>query len=34
MASNAAASLKPTWRDPRWLPLAVTTIGSFMSILD
>jgi len=20
--------------DPRWLPLAVTTIGSFMSILD
>ena len=34
MASNAAASLKPTWRDPRWLPLGVTTIGSFMSILD
>src|SRR3954470_9365159 len=34
MAMNAAASLKPTWRDPRWLPLSVTTIGSFMSILD
>ena len=28
------ADLKPSWRDPRWLPLTVTTIGSFMSILD
>jgi EmrB/QacA subfamily drug resistance transporter len=31
---TAPATLKPTRYDPRWLPLAVTSIGSFMSILD
>jgi EmrB/QacA subfamily drug resistance transporter len=31
---TAPAVLKPTRHDPRWLPLAVTSIGSFMSILD
>ena len=34
MPANAPASLKPAWNDPRWLPLVVTTVGSFMSILD
>jgi DHA2 family multidrug resistance protein len=29
-----APALKPARFDPRWLPLAVTTIGSFMSVLD
>jgi len=34
MPANNSASLKPSWSDPRWLPLVVTTVGSFMSILD
>src|SRR5258707_9414068 len=34
MPAAAPASLKPSWSDPRWLPLVVTTVGSFMSILD
>jgi DHA2 family multidrug resistance protein len=34
MAMAGSASLKPSWSDPRWLPLVVTTVGSFMSILD
>ncbi len=29
-----AQPVRPRGFDPRWLPLAVTTIGSFMSILD
>ncbi|MFN8583766.1 MAG: MDR family MFS transporter [Dehalococcoidia bacterium] len=29
-----AAPVRPTGFDPRWLPLAVTTVGSFMSVLD
>ncbi len=32
--AQAAAFQKPTLRDPRWLPLLVTTIGSFMSLFD
>lgn len=34
MSARASVDLKPSLRDPRWLPLAVTTVGSFMSILD
>jgi EmrB/QacA subfamily drug resistance transporter len=33
MASEST-SYRPSGLDPRWLPLVVTTIGSFMSILD
>ena len=32
--AQAAVFQKPTLRDPRWLPLLVTTIGSFMSLFD
>ena len=32
--SDASSIARPTRFDPRWLPLAVTTVGSFMSILD
>src|SRR6266536_74730 len=32
--SIAAPVPKPARFDPRWLPLIVTTVGSFMSILD
>lgn len=31
---NAGTAMRRSSFDPRWLPLAVTTIGSFMSLLD
>ena len=35
MSSASPATAGPTRRfDPRWLPLSVTTIGAFMSLLD
>src|SRR5713101_5897656 len=30
----AALTPRPARFDPRWLPLVVTTVGSFMSVLD
>jgi DHA2 family multidrug resistance protein len=32
--ATGSASLSSSRLDPRWLPLTVTTVGSFMSILD
>src|SRR5437868_4412666 len=32
--STASVLPRPSRFDPRWLPLIVTTVGSFMSILD
>lgn len=34
MTAAVRTPVKPTRFDPRWLPLIVTTVGSFMSILD
>jgi MFS family permease len=34
MTLDSTTVRKPTGFDPRYLPLAVTTIGSFMSVLD